>query len=159
MKNLVMPLFVAAMLALLSPMRMWASQSAVSDLMAGADTVVVARVESVSPVWQENSHGDRLIVSRVLLRVEETMKGAPASIQWIELPGGTLDGLTLHVSSLPSLAAGERAVFFLEPQGSQGLRSPRRNGQGILKLDANDRIPGSAVQLDDLRAAARAGEK
>jgi len=151
-------LVAAATVVMLSPIAVSASQrvaTSLPELFAGSETVVVAHVESVSSLWQENNHGDRIIVSRILLRVEETLKGAPAMLHWMEVPGGTLDGLTLHVSSLPSLAAGERGVFFLEQSGGQAFKTPRLRGEGILKLDDNDRVQGSSVRLDDVRSTAR----
>ena len=51
----------------------------------------------------------------------------------LDLEGGTLDGFTLRVSSLPTLVPGERAVFFLD--GGNGGYHAHLKGQGILKLD------------------------
>src|SRR5262245_45171787 len=58
----------------------------------GAGKAVVATVMAVNAEWRQNAHGDRLIVSRVRLGVEETLKGGPASELWMDLEGGTLDG-------------------------------------------------------------------
>ena len=79
----------------------------------GAEVVVVATVGTITPKWVSNDYGDRLIVSRVELRIDETLKGTPQQTAWLELMGGTLDGYTLHVSSLPAVQNGERGVFFL----------------------------------------------
>ena len=54
------------------------------------------------------------------------------------------------MSSLPTLARGERAVFFLTP-GKQGEFRPHLRGQGILKLDRDDRVRGSSLTLDEIR--------
>ena len=126
-------------------------------LASGSQAIVVAQVDSVKPLWLENERGDRIIVSRLLLRVEETLKGEAAGLQWMDLPGGTIDGLTLHVSSVPTLSLCDRAVFFLEHRGSQALWSPRQNGQGILLLDENDTVRGTSLRLDDVRAVAGNG--
>ena len=105
--------------------------------------------------WRENTFGDRLIVSRVLLNVEETLKGTPSnSPVWMEMEGGTLDGMTLRVSDLPELQPGERAVFFLD-QGENGISTPHLRGQGILKLDNDDVVRGSSLRLDAIRTLAR----
>ena len=91
------------------------------ERIAGAQKVVVASARSVDAGWRENTYGDRLIVSRVLLDVEETLKGTASNGPiWMELEGGTLDGVTLRVSDLPDLQPGERAVFFLD-QGDNGF--------------------------------------
>src|SRR5688572_4124154 len=105
----------------------------VKERIDGARAVVVAKAHAVEPEWRQTSRGDRLIVSRVLLDVEETIKGAHADVRWLEVEGGTLDGVTLHVSDLPAVAAGDRAVFFLD--GTSSAHTPHLRGQGILKLD------------------------
>ena len=125
------------------------------ERIAGAQKVVVASARSVDASWRENTFGDRLIVSRVLLNVEETLKGTPSnSPVWMDMEGGTLDGMTLRVSDLPELQPGERAVFFLD-QGENGISTPHLRGQGILKLDNDDVVRGSSLRLDAIRTLAR----
>jgi hypothetical protein len=125
------------------------------ERIAGAQRVVVASARTVDARWRENTYGDRLIVSRVLLEVEETLKGSAASNAiWMELEGGTLDGFTLKVSDLPDLKPGERAVFFLD-QGENGVAMPHLRGQGILKLDHDNVVTGSGLGLDAIRTLAR----
>jgi hypothetical protein len=116
----------------------------------GARKVVVAKAVSVTPAWRTTAHGDRLIVSDIALQVEETLKGTPASLMWLEVEGGTIDGLTLAVSSQTPMKAGERAVFFLD-ETSSGLHLPHLKDMGILKIDANDRIQGSSLRLEEVR--------
>jgi len=116
----------------------------------GAKKVVVATTSSVTPQWRTNSHGDQLIVSQIGLQVEETLKGTPAPFHWLELEGGTLNGVTLHVSHLPDLKPGERAVFFLD-ETNTGTHVPHLQGLGILKLDANGQVQGSGLHLGDIR--------
>ena len=116
----------------------------------GARKVVVAKAVSVTPTWRTTAHGDRLIVSEVALQVEETLKGTPASLLWLEVEGGTIDGVTLAVSSHTPMKAGERAVFFLD-ETSSGLHLPHLKGMGIMKLDASDRIQGGSLRLEEVR--------
>jgi hypothetical protein len=124
----------------------------------GAQSVVVARTERVDSMWQQNADGDRIIVSRVLLRIEETLKGAPALTTWMEVEGGTVNGMTLHVSDMPDLTEGERGVFMLDA-GASGLARPHLRGQGILKLDDDDTVSGTPVHLSQVRqVAARRNE-
>jgi len=120
----------------------------------GADAVVVATARSVTSEWRENRFGDRLIVSRVELEVDEALKGSPSRTMWLELEGGTLDGFTLSVSSLPSIRGGERAVFFLD-QPSRGVSTLHLRGQGVLFLDDDDVVRGSSLRLNDIRVQAR----
>jgi hypothetical protein len=120
----------------------------------GAHLVVVATVTSVTPRWADNAFGDRLIISRVSLQIDETLKGIATATESMDLEGGTLDGLTLRVSSLPALERGERAVFFLNAIGG-GVYLPHLAGQGILKLDDADFVRGSTLSLNTVRAIVR----
>jgi hypothetical protein len=126
------------------------------ERIAGSPKVVVASARSVEPQWRENTYGDRVIVSRILLDVEETLKGpAGSNAIWMDLEGGTLEGVTLRVSDLPELKPGERAVFFLD-EGDNGVATPHLRGQGILKLEKDDVVTGSSLRLEDIRSSARA---
>ena len=125
------------------------------ERIAGAQTVVVASARTIDANWRENTYGDRVIVSRVLLDVEETLKGSSSNGPvWMDLDGGTLDGFTLRVSDLPDLKPGERGVFFLD-QRENGVTLPHLRGQGILKLDKDDVVTGSSLRLDAIRTLAR----
>ena len=53
-----------------------ASAQSLEERVSGADSVVVATARAVTAAWRENEHGDRLIVSRVLLEVDETIRTA-----------------------------------------------------------------------------------
>jgi hypothetical protein len=119
----------------------------------GAERVVVASVAEASANYETNQYGDRLIVTHAKLAIEETIKGAqgPATVA---IEGGTVNGVTLHVSSLPSVAPGDRAVFFLT-RGANGEFNPFLRGQGILKLDSANHVRGSSVTLEDIRRMAR----
>jgi len=120
----------------------------------GSNKVVVAKVATITPQWRTNSFGDRLIVSEVSLDVEETLKGRAAGSLWLDLVGGTLDGFTLKVSSLPEMKPGERAVCFLDAI-ENGWHVPHLKGLGILKLDDNNQIRDSTLRLDAIRSMVR----
>jgi len=145
---------IAAVVACLCSSISLASEHAVplADRIKGADVVVVATPTSVSASWRDNEYGDRLIVSRYILQVEETLKGVPSQSVLLDVEGGTLDGLTLRVSSLPTLAAGERGVFLLD--AAQGAYHAHLKGQGILKLDQQDVVRGSSLTLAEIRRVA-----
>jgi len=124
-----------------------------SERVKGAQRIVVAKAVKVTPEWRTNDFGDKLIVSQVTLEVEETVKGAATNQMSDEVEGGTLDGLTLSVSSQTPLRAGDRAVFMLDMKPTGG-HVPHLKGQGVLKLDSNNNIVGSALRLDDVRRIA-----
>ncbi len=124
----------------------------------GAEQIVLGRVASVSPQWRVNDFGDRLIVSVVRVAVDETLKGNSQVTVDIEVEGGTIGTLTLHVSDQQSFAPGDRAVFYLG-RSRRGTMVPHLRGQGTLKLDQTSRVPNSSLTLDEIRrtvAAARA---
>lgn len=123
------------------------------DRARGSERVVVGRVTSVSPVWQTNQFGDRLIVSIVSVAVDETLRGPVQQTVDVEIEGGTIGELTLHVSDLESFAPGDRGVFFLR-RGARGVFVPHLRAQGLLKLDRSDRVRGSDLTLADVRRAA-----
>ena len=126
----------------------------IPERIKGSQKVVVAHASGIAPSWRTNAHGDHLIVSEVTLQIEETLKGPLSTVLMMELEGGTVDGVTLHVSSLPEMKVGDRGVFFLD-QTATGSHKPHLNGMGILKLDAKDQVRGSSLKLDDIRRAAQ----
>jgi hypothetical protein len=122
-----------------------------------SERVVVANVVAVQPYWRTNKWGDRLIVSRTWVRPSETLKGAHTSGDVpVDIEGGTIQNLTLHVSDLPVVAKGERAVFLLRRE-PDGRFTPSGRGAGVLKLTANDQVVGTTLRLEDVRRAAAAG--
>lgn len=126
-------------------------------LARGADRVVVATVARVEPVFQSNEFGDKLIVSRTHLQVNAELKSASVQSPTnealvLELEGGTIGELSLKVSDLPRLERGERAVIFLH-RNSKGANVPHGRGDGILRLDSNDRVKDSALSLAEIRKA------
>ena len=126
----------------------------VEERVNGSARVVVARATDVKPAWRSNQWGDRIIVSRVVLEVQETLKGRADRQVVMDLEGGSVDGVSLEVSSLPALGRGERAVFFLDDSGS-GTFQPHLRGLGILKLGDDDVVRGSSLKLEDIRDIAR----
>ena len=122
----------------------------------GAERVVVGRVASVAPAWQVNEFGDRLIVSVVRVVVSETLKGQAVPTVDVEVEGGTIGDLTLNVSDQTSFSVGERAVFYLK-RTPRGTFVPHLRGQGLLKLDPSNRVPGSSLTLEEIRREVVAG--
>jgi hypothetical protein len=124
------------------------------ERVSGADEVVVARARTISPVWRSNAFGDRVIVSRVLLDVEESLKGDVHETVWLEVEGGTLDGLTLRVSDMPQVHRDDRAVFLLDKTEATAHTLHLR-GYGMLMLDEHDAVRGTDISVDDIRRLAR----
>jgi hypothetical protein len=121
----------------------------------GASRVVVATVSDVYSRFDTNEFGDQLIISQVLLNVDESLKGTAATVVAVDVEGGTIGDLTLRVSDMPTVRTGERGVFFLSP-GKGATYLLHRRGLGLLKLDANGKVRGSDMTIADVRAAVRA---
>lgn len=128
--------------------------AALAQRFAGAQRAVIGKVAAVEPRWERNEWGDTLIVSRLAVDVEESLKGISPRRVVVDVEGGTIDGLTLHVSHQVELRAGDRAVLIIN-EVRPGVHRPHRKGQGLLKVLAGDRLEDSAATLSDLRAAAR----
>jgi hypothetical protein len=123
----------------------------------GAASVVIASVVDVQSRFDVNEFGDRLIVSDVMLQVEETLKGSRSASVSVTVEGGTIGDISLAVSDMPTLRRGERAVFFLE-QASSGVVRPHRRGLGVVMLDATNRVPGTTLTADEIRHLVRAAQ-
>jgi hypothetical protein len=120
----------------------------------GASRIVVGQVLDVQSRFSSNRFGDQLIVSDLIVDVLEIMKGSAQSRISVALEGGTVGDLTLKVSDLPALKAGERAVFFLDGDAGTPFL-PHGRGRGIFKLAQDDRVEGTSVTLGDVRRAVR----
>ena len=129
----------------------------IQDRARGAERVIVAVVSDVTAQYERNAYGDELIVSHAALKVDEVIKGSGGDVV-LAVEGGTVNGVTLRVSDLPTLSVGERAVFFLTP-GPRGEFTPHLRGQGILKLDSANRVAGSSLTLEQIRQLARSAGK
>jgi hypothetical protein len=129
--------------------------ASIEERTRGSQKVIVATARTVNASWRTNVHGDRLIVSRVVLDVEESLKGESAASMAMEVEGGTIDGITLRVSGVPAVHAGERGVFFLEESGPATYR-PHLGSDGVVILGGDDLADGLGWRLQDLRRAVRA---
>lgn len=122
----------------------------------GADAVVVATIVEVTPTYDTNEFGDHIIISHTFLRVDEVLKGTPSQVIPLDVEGGTVDGITLKVSDMESVATGDRGVFFVA-RSRKGTPVPYLRHNGILKLDTTGHVRGSTLTLDDVRRQVRQG--
>jgi hypothetical protein len=123
----------------------------------GAARIVVATVVDTAARYDRNEFGDEVIITRARLSIDEAIKGSVDELT-LSLEGGTVDGITMRVSTLPTLVKGERAVFFVVPARG-GEFQPHLQGQGILKLDRTDRIRGTSVTLGEIRRLVASADK
>ena len=126
----------------------------VPDRIRGAERVVLATVSQVETSLETNEQGDQVIVSHFILLVDEALKGTPERRLALDMEGGTYGDVTMEVSSLPRLAIGERAVFFL--QRGRAAFQPYLAGQGIVKVQDDGSVKNSSLTLDVIRQMAGA---
>ena len=123
-----------------------------------AQKIALATVTEVEAGrFDVNEFGDRLIVTRVWLEVEETLKGPYAPVLALDVEGGSIGDLRLEVSDMPVLKRGDRAVFFLDAR--RDAHVPNGRDHGILRLDATERVVGHGVTLADIRARVRGAQR
>jgi hypothetical protein len=130
----------------------------VAERARGSAKVVLATVTGVEAAFGENAYGDRLILSNLTMRVDETMKGAHEAAVVVTLEGGTVGDLTLKVSDMPELTKGKRAVLFLTGAPGGGY-VPHGGGSGVVEVDASDRAVEEDLTVGDIRSAVRAQGK
>jgi hypothetical protein len=82
------------------------------EMIVAAPSIVVATVES-RRAEVEYYGTSRLIITKVTLRVEQTIKGSAPQTLVVEVLGGTLGDTTLRVSHVPEFRVGDRDVLFL----------------------------------------------
>ena|SRR5688572_28546529 len=121
----------------------------------GARKVVFATVTDVRAAFGVNDFGDQLILSHVTFRLDETMKGLHEATVVVTLEGGTVGDLTLDVSDMPKMEKAQRAVLFLTNSAAGGV-VPHGRGAGVMTLDDDDRVVGTNLTVDDVRAGVKA---
>ena len=119
----------------------------------GASRVIVGSVARVEPRLVRTSSGDRLIVTRTWIRVEESLKGRRDAWLAVDLEGGTIGGISMRASDIVPLVVGERAVLLVEPTAGGGWR-PHRRGLGLLRLTRDNLVRDLGMSLGELRRAA-----
>jgi len=120
----------------------------------GATKVILATVVAAEAEFGENEYGDQLILTQVTMEVDETMKGAHETDVVVTIEGGTIGDLTLDVSDMPKMTKGQRAVLFLTNTPS-GTYVPYRRGSSVMEVDADDKVTGTGLTVDELRAAVK----
>jgi hypothetical protein len=80
-------------------------------LVSSSDTIFHGRVESIHCEW---SLDKRLIFTVVSVQVQEVVKGEfIGSVAIIQVPGGTVEDLSLAVSDMPEFETDETVLVFL----------------------------------------------
>lgn len=102
---------------------------------------VVARVTAVDRSVIVKGRNGSALVTEYVVEVEEPLKGdAPGRVLRVRLPGGERpDGTGLKIYGMPTFRPGERALFFLEPDGHGAWRPAHLLLGAFLEVRAGDR--------------------
>lgn len=82
----------------------------VSELTAESNRIVIGDVIEVTSFWNQER---TLIKSRIVVEVDDYLIGEGIGAETLEMSGGTIDDLSLHVSVLPVFEPGDRVLLFL----------------------------------------------
>ncbi|MFA5908551.1 MAG: hypothetical protein WC815_07235 [Vicinamibacterales bacterium] len=77
-----------------------------------AAAIVVSTVTSRRAEW-EHFGASRLIITKVTIEVEQSLKGSAPRTLTVDVLGGTIGDETLRVSHVPEFRVGDRDVLFL----------------------------------------------
>ncbi len=106
----------------------------VTTLGARADIILIGRVTEVRSEWIT---APRTIVTRVVVAVDETLKGAgPGASVTITQPGGQVDDVRAVVTGTPVFTRGQRVLLFLA-RGHDGTLHPLWMWQGVFVIEAS----------------------
>lgn len=144
------------------------------ELVRGSAAVVQGEVLKVESYWDR---AGRVIVSEVMVRVEEKVFGDTASVVVVRTWGGTVNGYTVEAQGFPKFQPRERVLLYLEAERDgasrvtgyqQGHFRVVRDKAGVEMavptVDAGGHIvtpngravaPAKAVRLDVLKASIR----
>lgn len=84
----------------------------VEQLTDRAAAIVVGTVVSRRAEW-EHSGASKLIITKITIAIEQSVKGSVAGTLVVDVVGGTIGDQTLTVSDIPEFRVGDRDVLFL----------------------------------------------
>jgi hypothetical protein len=123
------------------------------DRAKASDIVVLATVNSATSSYETNAFGDRLIVTKLGLSIQESMKGPQAQDMEVQLLGGTVGEVSMVASHEPAIPVnGTQAVLFLKDKG--GKLVPSASEDSIMKV-SNGKVTDekSSLTVEQVRAA------
>ncbi|HEX6898120.1 MAG TPA: hypothetical protein VF789_00330 [Thermoanaerobaculia bacterium] len=144
------------------------------ELVAQSDAVVQGRILKVSSFW---SPSGRVILTEVMVQVEEKILGEAPGVVILRTAGGTVGGYTVEAHGFPSFKVGDRAVLFLRNSANVAEVTGYRQGQydivrdkagvemavpslgpgvRLLHRDGTPAAAPKAVRLDEFKAQLRA---
>ena len=96
------------------------------ELVAQSDAVIQGRVLKVDSYWGQQG---RVIMSEILVQVEEKIRGNAPTVVKVRTFGGTVGGYTVEAHGFPKFAVNERVVLFLTNANETAEVTGYRQGQ------------------------------
>lgn len=109
-----------------------------SELAAASSKIIDGTIEQIEP-RMENGR----IISRLHLEVNKTWVGARNSEFYVDVLGGTLDGMTMTVPGGPTFQEGESVLLFLDQHRIVGY------GQGAYNIEGDEATRIASEGLPD----------
>lgn len=106
---------LATVLAAPLPLVAQAELLTLDQLIARAPDIVVGTVVSRKTEW-EHYGSSRLIITKVSIEIEQTLKGSASRTLTVEVMGGTIGEESQRLSHVPEFRVGDRDVLFLNGQ-------------------------------------------
>jgi hypothetical protein len=124
--------------------------------------IVHGKVGSIGARRTKLINGDDIILSRVAVTVQESLKGASDEMIFVEIPGGTIDAgtpaeLTMKTSDQVLPSNGEEVVLYLSPHDTFKDAHKLTHGSiSYIKVDKSTRKAGDK-SLEEIKAFANKG--
>ena len=116
-----------------------------ATLIERSDRVIEGRVVALESFWNENG---RVIVTEAVIRISETILGAPTSELRVRVPGGTVGDFRVEASGFPKFAEGQHVLLFLEADASTGANTVVGHQQG--HFEVVERLDGVSVAVPQI---------
>jgi hypothetical protein len=131
-----------------------------------SDLVVHGTVRHLDARMETNVLGDRYIVTRATVEVQDVVKGShfPQFVE-VDMIGGTINKgssseRTMQSSALPVLPQENEEVVLMVNQRPDGVGQLNLRGQGYFKVNSSTHQVGATkYSVDDLKAMTKGGAK
>ncbi|MCB0029034.1 MAG: FG-GAP repeat protein [Anaerolineales bacterium] len=121
----------------------------IAALVLQADAVVIGQVHTINSRYVSNQYDDLLIVSDVMMSIDDVLKEAPGlnqSLTMTDMVGGVVQGIGMRSSAAPAFKLGSFAVMFLvESDQSYVLLG---DTLGYFEIDQNGLVPRLGIPLE-----------
>ncbi|PIQ62462.1 MAG: hypothetical protein COV99_05760 [Bacteroidetes bacterium CG12_big_fil_rev_8_21_14_0_65_60_17] len=103
-------------------------------LTRSSEAVVLAHAVRSESFWNDDRTA---ILTRVTLRVDETLLGTSAAETDVIIPGGRVGNVIHDVSDMPVFSPGDEAIVFVERHAASGMNVVNGGAQGKLDIVTN----------------------